>query len=114
MNRGGVGGSPARVYRGTTAAAPAIAGDVKSEPAEAKVRQVGRKTFYLKDGRWLDSIVKPEDEARAKVIKQFSDDYFQLAAGQAADFNQYLAFVEPVTVQIGDTVYKIEPAPAKP
>ena len=38
----------------------------------------------------------------------------RLAAGQDAELNQYLAFTEPVTVQVGDTVYKLEPDSAKP
>ncbi|OJW27044.1 MAG: hypothetical protein BGO49_23980 [Planctomycetales bacterium 71-10] len=78
-------------------------------PAET-VRQVGAKTFYYKEGRWVDSAVKPEDEAGAKVVRQFSDDYFNLARAQSADWNQYLAFPEPVVVKLADAVYRIDPA----
>ena len=72
------------------------------------VRQVGSKTFYHKENRWIDSEVTPEQEAKATVIEQFSDAYFNLAKGQSAERNQYLGFEEPVTVNLGGTVYRIE------
>ena len=74
----------------------------------ANVRQIGKKTFYRKDNRWIDSEVKPEDEVKAKVIEQFSDLYFELAKKQSAELNQYLSFEEPVTVNLGGTIYRIE------
>ncbi|KAJ3047043.1 hypothetical protein HK102_013013, partial [Quaeritorhiza haematococci] len=80
--------------------------------AKETVRQVGAKTFYLKEGRWVDSAVKPEDEAAAKVVRQFSDDYFNLARAQSSDWNQYLTFTEPVIVKLADAVYRIDPAEA--
>jgi Ca-activated chloride channel homolog len=76
----------------------------------ANVRQVGRKTFYLKDGRWVDSEVKPEDEAKATDVEQFSDSYFRLAREQDAEANQYLSFEEPVTVKMRGRVYRINRA----
>ncbi|WP_165069033.1 VIT domain-containing protein [Paludisphaera rhizosphaerae] len=74
------------------------------------VRQVGAKTFYFKEGRWVDSAVKPGEEAGAKVVRQFSDDYFNLARAQSADWNQYLTFTDPVVVKLADAVYRIDPA----
>jgi hypothetical protein len=53
--------------------------------------------------------VKPEDEARAKVVRQFSDEFFALTRSQGAELNRYLAFDEPVTVDLGGTVYRFEP-----
>ncbi len=76
----------------------------------ATVRQVGAKTFYYKEGRWVDSAVKPEEEAGARVVRQFSDEYFELARGQSAEWNQYLAFDEPVVVKLADAVYRVDPA----
>ena len=52
--------------------------------AEAKMRQVGSKTFYFKENRWIDSTVKPEEDAKAKLIRQFSDEFFKLARSQSA------------------------------
>ncbi len=73
------------------------------------VRQVGNKTFFRKGDRWVDSDVKPEDEAKAIVIRQYSDEFFKLARNQSAGLNQYLAFEEPVTVNLEGRVYRFEP-----
>jgi len=81
---------------------------------EAMIRRVGEKTFYLKDHRWVDSSVKPEEDARARLVRQFSDEYFKLARSQGAELNQYLAFTEPVVVKLGSEVYRIEPATDEP
>jgi Ca-activated chloride channel family protein len=94
---------------------PALAADEREGQAEAKarVRQIGSKTFYFKDNRWIDSTVKPEEDAKAKVIRQFSDEFFNLARSQSAELNQYLTFAEPVTLKLAGTVYRIEPAESK-
>ena len=80
------------------------------ESVVTTVRQVGTKTFFRKGDRWVDSAVKPEDEAMAVVLEQFSDDYFKLANSQSAEMNQYLTFDEAVTVTLGAKVYRIEAA----
>jgi Ca-activated chloride channel family protein len=77
----------------------------------ATVRQIGSKTFYFKDGRWVDSSLKPGDETKAEQIVQFSDAYFRLARAQKAEYNQYFSQAEPVTVKLEDRVYQIDPAP---
>jgi Ca-activated chloride channel family protein len=79
--------------------------------AQGKVRQIGTKTFYFKNGRWVDSSVKPEDDAKAEKVVQFSEDYFRLARSQKAEYNQYLSQDEPVTVRLDGKVYHIDPAP---
>ncbi|WP_422926101.1 VIT domain-containing protein [Singulisphaera sp. PoT] len=73
------------------------------------VRQAGSKTFYRRQDRWVDSTVTPEEDLKAKVIRQFSDEYFELARSQKAEFNQYLAFEEPVTIKLDDQVYRFDP-----
>ena len=76
------------------------------------VRQVGGKTFYRKANRWVDAEVKPEQEAKAVTLEQFSDGFFKLARDQGAEQNQYLSFDEPVTVLIAGCAYKIDPPKA--
>jgi Ca-activated chloride channel family protein len=83
------------------------------QSAEAKVRQIGKKTFYFKNGRWVDSSVTPEDDSKAVVVVQFSDDYFRLARSQQAEYNQYFSQAEPVTVKLEGKVYRIDPAPSR-
>ena len=79
--------------------------------SESKVRQIGTKTFYFKNGRWVDSSVKPDEDAKAEKVVQFSDDYFRLAREQKAEYNQYFSQDEPVTVKLDGKVYHIDPAP---
>jgi len=84
------------------------------EPAEAKkaelnVRQVGSKTFYRKDNRWVDSEVSDQDERKARVVEQFSDEFFRIARTQSAAQNQYLTFDEAILVKIDGNVYRIDP-----
>jgi Ca-activated chloride channel family protein len=84
-------------------------GAQESEAVASSVRQVGSKTFYYKNNRWIDSTVKPEDDAKAVVIAQFSDKFFDLARSQTAEMNQYLTFTEPVTVNLDGRVYRFDP-----
>ena len=86
----------------------------ETQNVQAKLRQVGSKTFYFKENRWIDSTVKPDEDAKAKLIRQFSNDFFNLARSQSADLNQYLTFTEPVTIKLAGTVYRIDPAEGTP
>ena len=72
------------------------------------VRQLGAKTFYRKGAQWVDSSLKAEESAKARVVKQFSEEFFAIARGQGAEMNQYLTFEEPVVVRLGDQVYRFE------
>ena len=82
----------------------------KEEERLVNVRQVGTKTFFRKENRWVDAEVKPEDESRAVAIEQFSDKFFELARSQSATQNQYLSFDEAITVNLDGKVYRIDPA----
>ncbi len=108
----------ARVRDGLARAAadPRILVELEAELREAEspqsnVRQIGAKTFYFKNGRWVDSSVKPEEDAKAVKVVQFSDDYFRIARTQKAEYNQYLSQSDPVTVKLEGTVYHIDPVP---
>ena len=88
---------------------PGPAADRKDGDAAATVRQIGSKTFYWKHERWIDSTVTQEEDEKATVLTQLSDDYFSLARTQKAGNNQYLSLDEPVTVKLEGKVYRIEP-----
>jgi Ca-activated chloride channel family protein len=103
---------PAQNYAitGPAQGTPVLAKDLEGrEQLVETVRSVGKKTFYFRNNRWVDAEVKPEDEAKAVAIVQFSDAYFKLAESQAPEFNQYLTFTEPVTVSLKGQVYRIDP-----
>ena len=94
---------------------PADAGDRDDQAtAPATVRQIGSKTFYWKQERWTDASVTQEEDEKATVITQLSDEYFRLARTQKAENNQYLSLSEPITVKLEGKVYRIDPAKAEP
>ena len=43
------------------------------------------------------------------MVTQLTDDYFQLARTQKAEYNQYLSQSEPVTVKLDGKVYHVDP-----
>jgi Ca-activated chloride channel family protein len=109
-----LGRSPQQAQAKRAPAAPTSVnhyGPIAAGVARARVRQIGTKTFYFKNGRWVDSSVKPEDDARAQKVVQFSDDYFRLARSQKAEYNPFFSQEEPVTVKLDGQVYQIDPAP---
>jgi Ca-activated chloride channel homolog len=73
------------------------------------IRNVGNRTFYQRSGRWVDSLVTNDQEAKAKRIKQFSDEYFELARQHGRTLSQYLVFDEPVLLTLDNQAYLIEP-----
>lgn len=118
MGGGGLGGKPMKkadvdklsLSRGNA---------VLSEDAEGElhvldsVRNLGQKTFFRKDQRWQDSTVTAEQLKNATRVVQFSKEYFDLAASHGGVLAKYLAFEEPVVVNLGSRTYQIDPAPAE-
>ena len=100
--RGHGRGSAASGSHGRRRRAPQVSHGPDRTPSrsQAKVRQIGTKTFYWKNSRWVDSSVTPDEDAKATVVTQFTDAYFQLARTQKAEYNQYLSQTEPVTVKL--------------
>ena len=76
------------------------------------MKNIADKTFYLKEGRWVDSAIDAETEKSAKPIQvvQFSDEYFNLVATNGQRFSQYLVFKEPVILEFNGKLYLIEAA----
>jgi hypothetical protein len=72
-------------------------------------RVVGGRTFFWKDGCWMDVRLKSEDRSGAKRVRLFSDEYFGLiekdaeAASCLAEFGQ-----QPVLIRLGEVVYLVE------
>jgi Ca-activated chloride channel family protein len=100
----------------TTASAPAPmasgrgAADIaEAKKIEEKIQQVGNKTFFLKNDTYIESDIKPEEEAQAIVIKQLSTEYFDLARNQSAEQNQYMNMQKKVLVRLNNRVYRIDP-----
>jgi Ca-activated chloride channel family protein len=110
MGMMGTGGAPH-----LAAAGAALGADRGGEQSLAgKVRQIGSKTFYWKNNRWIDSEVQPEEDGKAIVVTQLTDEYFRLARTQKTEYNQYMSQAEPVTVKLEGKVYHVEPAKSEP
>ncbi|MCY2968420.1 MAG: VIT domain-containing protein [Planctomycetota bacterium] len=74
-----------------------------------QVQNVGQKTFFFKENRWNDSTVTPEQAKTAQRVTQFSQEYFDLASANGGQLAKYLAFEEPLLVNLNGTIYQIDP-----
>lgn len=73
--------------------------------AEYPIKLVGDKTFYLADGRWIDS--QYDGKAETRKIEAFSDAYFDLLKS-TPKLGKYLAIGERVIVVLNSTAYEIQ------
>ncbi|MBF0502456.1 MAG: VWA domain-containing protein [Candidatus Riflebacteria bacterium] len=67
---------------------------------------VAERTFYLIDGKWVDSNVK-SDTPDLKV-KAYTDAYFELTA-KYTDVNKFLALGDRLIIRIGNKTVEISP-----
>lgn len=81
-------------------------GGARTEPPEL-IKQVGDRTFVLRDGIWLDTLYTPETMKPVPVIF-LSEAYFKLL-DEHPEIKEYLALGERVIVVVGDTAYEIKP-----
>jgi hypothetical protein len=58
---------------------------------------------------WQDSTVTEEQAKNAIRVVQFSKEYFDLAESHGGTMAQYMVFNEPVLVNLGGKIYRIEP-----
>jgi Ca-activated chloride channel family protein len=81
--------------------------DAKKDSRElaANCRQIGRKTYFERDGRLVDSTVTEEQEKKAKKLERYSREYFDLVERYGKHVAQYLALDEPVTINLGGETY---------
>ncbi|MCX6641168.1 MAG: VIT and VWA domain-containing protein [bacterium] len=75
---------------------------------EERVKIIGSKTFYLKQGQWVDS--QYNNKMKLTELKQFSDELFKLA-GRAVNQAQYLSFdnLRAIIVVLDGAAYKVVP-----
>lgn len=78
--------------------------DVKEQVAQ-NVKKIGDKTFYLRDGLWVDASLTGEDARNAETIVPFSEEYFNIANSNPAIMNQYLNFDKGVVLEMNGRTY---------
>ena len=96
--------------RGALAVPPAARGGRDRTPGEV-VRRLGGKTFFFKQGRWIDAEVTEEDlkaTAKQKIIQRFDDNYFALADQLRGDQTAWLTLDGPITLKFAGRIYLIE------
>jgi Ca-activated chloride channel family protein len=108
---GGPGGAAADGLRG--AGGGYFGGNVQyydakknSHELAANCRQIGRKTFFQRGDRLVDSTVTEAQEKSAKKIERYSREYFDLVERYGKHVAQYLALDEPVCINLGGETYQ--------
>lgn len=95
-----------------TTSAEAVAGGGAAremKAAEQTVRNVGNRAFYRRSGQWVDSTLSETQQQSATRVKQYSQEYFDLARRHGRTLSQYLVFDEPVLVNVEGRAYLVEP-----
>lgn len=82
-----------------------ITADEKDTPS-AVVRNVGAKTFYLRDNVWMDSEFKMEARQPETTLTFGSDEYFALLKRQPK-LAEFFALGERVVVVYEGRVYRV-------
>ena len=99
ISAGGVATRPARPL-----GAP-VAGEAQSSRAIQKVQNIGSKTFYLREGGWVDSCLTEEQKKQVVKLKRFSPEYFDLFRRHGSEVAKYLAIEGQVTVVLDGQAY---------
>lgn len=80
--------------------------DVDSVPPVGGSRKVGDKTFYLREGVWVDSTFKPEAKLPETALVFGSDEYFALVSREP-ELARFFALGERVVVVHKGRVYRV-------
>ena len=91
-----------------TSAATSLYYDAKKDEHEvaANCRQIGRKTFFQRGDRLVDSTVTEAQEKSAKKIERYSREYFDLIERHGKHVAQYLALDDPICINLGGETYE--------
>lgn len=90
---------------------PAAAPIPRRSSPDAAVRNVAGKTFFFKEGRWIDSSIDEtlEKSQTSVEITQFDAQYFELVEQFGDEIAPFLAFSEPTTLNFRGQIYRIDP-----
>lgn len=90
----------------TAGAATFRKADSDEEVVVDTVQNVGRKTFFKRGDRWIDSSVTEEQEKNVQKIERFSKEYFDLVSKHGKDAAKYLAIEGKVLLVLGGQAYE--------
>jgi Ca-activated chloride channel family protein len=101
--------APAIIVGEPTGFAASKAGAKPADDEGAKiaenVRSIGRKVFYRRGDRWVDSTVTAEQEKQPIKIERYSKEYFDLIDKYGRDVAKYMTFDEPVVIELDGKAY---------
>ncbi|HSW46113.1 MAG TPA: VIT domain-containing protein [Phycisphaerae bacterium] len=88
--------------------------EAEQKTVVGSVQNLANRAFYKRGRQWIDSRVADREQEKlqreAKVIRQFSEEYFKLVAANSPTDNQVLAAQRPgeeILVELRGTVYRI-------
>jgi Ca-activated chloride channel family protein len=87
-----------------------IDGEDDSLRVETGAQKVGDKTFYLRDGAWVDSEFKPEAKLPETALDFGSDEYFALVKREP-QLARFFSLGERVVVVYKGKVYRVNSKP---
>lgn len=82
---------------------------VEKESASYAIKNIGGKTFYLREGVWTDSELKADSTLPETTIKFGSDEYFALLK-QKPKLGEFFSLGERVVVVFEGRVYRVNAA----
>jgi Ca-activated chloride channel family protein len=69
------------------------------------VQQIGNKTFFLRDGRWVDSTLNEALQRNTQRLERYSPEFFDLLRRHGKHVAKYLAIEGEVTVVLDGQAY---------
>jgi Ca-activated chloride channel family protein len=81
---------------------------VDNQATVKTMRQVGGKTFVLRDGVWVDTEYRADAGLPENVVRFASDEYFKLVQ-QTPKLSSYFSIGDQVIVVLEGRVYKVTP-----
>jgi len=69
------------------------------------VQQIGGKTFFLRDGCWVDSVLTEAQEKKVQRIRRFGQEYFDLLRRHGQSAGKYFAMEGDVTLVLDGQAY---------
>jgi len=96
-----------KMAQAPAAGAPVYA-DAKSDRQVqvSTVMNVGARSFYRRDNKWVDSRVTEKMRSEPIKIKRYSKEYFALIHKHGKDVARYLAIDEPVVLELDGKAYE--------
>jgi hypothetical protein len=82
---------------------------IDKDSPSAAVKNVGGKTFYLREGVWTDSEFQPSASLPETVVKFSSDEYFALLK-QKPQLSTFFSLGERVIVILDGRIYRVNAA----